>query len=94
MIEIKNMSFGYKRQKLFKDLELSLQPGNIYGLLGKNGAGKTTLLKLICGLRLPQAGTCSVLGFDPAQRPAHLLEDICFISEDLHVPRNPHAGLS
>ncbi len=89
MIEIKNMSFGYKRQKLFKDLELSLQPGNIYGLLGKNGAGKTTLLKLICGLRLPQGGTCSVLGFDPAQRPAHLLEDICFISEDLHVPAIP-----
>ena len=83
------MSFGYKKQKLFKDLELSLQQGNIYGLLGKNGAGKTTLLKLICGLRLPQAGKCSVLGFDPAQRPAHLLEDICFISEDLHVPAIP-----
>jgi ABC-2 type transport system ATP-binding protein len=91
VIEIKNMSFGYKRQQLFKDLEVSLQPGNIYGLLGKNGAGKTTLLKLICGLRLPQAGKCRVLGFDPAQRPAHLLEEICFISEDLHVPAIPMA---
>jgi len=86
MIEIKNLSFGYRKQKLFNDLELMLEPGNIYGLLGKNGAGKTTLLKLMCGLRLPQAGKCSVLGFDPSQRPAHLLEEICFISEDLHVP--------
>jgi ABC-2 type transport system ATP-binding protein len=91
VIEIKNMSFGYKKQKLFKDLELSLQPGNIYGLLGKNGAGKTTLLKLMCGLRLPQTGTCSVLGFNPALRPAHLLENVCFISEDLHVPAIPAA---
>ncbi|HEY9595188.1 MAG TPA: ABC transporter ATP-binding protein [Spirochaetia bacterium] len=91
MIEIKNMSFGYKRQKLFNDLSLSLSPGNIYGLLGKNGAGKTTLLKIICGLRLPQEGSCSVLGMDPAKRPVHLLEDICFISEELHVAAIPPA---
>jgi len=42
MIEIKGMAFGYKRQKLFEGLDLFLEPGNIYGLLGKNGAGKTT----------------------------------------------------
>jgi ABC-2 type transport system ATP-binding protein len=86
VIEIKNMSFGYKRQRLFSGLNLSLEPGNIYGLLGKNGAGKTTLLKLICGLRFPQGGACRIMGYDPAQRPAHLLEDICFLSEDLYVP--------
>lgn len=86
MIEIRNMNFGYRRERLFTGLNLSLQPGNIYGLLGKNGAGKTTLLKLICGLRFPQGGECRVLGYDPAQRPAHLLEDICFISEELYVP--------
>ncbi len=86
MIEIKGMAFGYKRQKLFDGLDLSLEPGNIYGLLGKNGAGKTTLLKLICGLRFPQAGECRVLGYLPQNRPAGLLEDICLISEDLYVP--------
>ena len=86
MVEIRNLSFGYRRQRLFSGLDLSLQPGNIYGLLGKNGAGKTTLLKLICGLRFPQGGACRIMGYDPAQRPAHLLEDICFLSEDLYVP--------
>jgi ABC-2 type transport system ATP-binding protein len=100
MIDIQDMTFGYKRQELFSHLSLSLAGGNIYGLLGKNGAGKTTLLKLICGLRLPQGGTCRVLGFDPAVRPAGLLEEICFVPEDLHVPAIPmrlferlHAGL-
>jgi ABC-2 type transport system ATP-binding protein len=86
VIEIKDLSFSYKREKLFSELDLSLEPGNIYGLLGKNGAGKTTLLKLICGLRFPKKGECRVLGFTPADRPAHLLEEICFISEDLFVP--------
>ena len=86
MITVKNMTFGYRREKLFNGLDLSLEPGNIYGLLGKNGAGKTTLLKLIAGLRFPQSGELSVLGFVPAQRSAHLLEDICFVSEELFVP--------
>ncbi len=86
MVEIRDLSFGYKGKALFSGLNLSLSPGNIYGLLGKNGAGKTTLLKLISGLRLPQKGTCDVLGYDPAHRPARLLEEICFIAEELHVP--------
>jgi len=86
VVEIRNMSFGYRKKKLFSGLDLTLQPGNIYGLLGKNGAGKTTLLKIISGLRQAQEGTCSVLGFDPARRSAPLLEEICFIAEELYVP--------
>ena len=57
MVEIANMSFGYRKKKLFSGLDLALEPGNIYGLLGKNGAGKTTLLKIISGLRQAQEGT-------------------------------------
>lgn len=86
MVEIRNMSFGYKKKKLFSGLDLTLQPGNIYGLLGKNGAGKTSLLKIISGLRLAQEGSCTVLGHDPARRPAALLEELCFIAEELYVP--------
>jgi ABC-2 type transport system ATP-binding protein len=85
-ISIKGLSFGYAREPLFRDLELFLEPGNIYGLLGKNGAGKTTLLKLICGLRLPQLGKCEVLGYNPRNRPAGLLEEIYFLPEEFHVP--------
>jgi len=86
MIEIKGMAFGYKRERLFDSLCLELEPGNIYGLLGKNGAGKTTLLKLICGLRFPQAGECRVLGYLPQNRAAGMLEDVCLVSEELYVP--------
>jgi ABC-2 type transport system ATP-binding protein len=86
VVEISNLGFGYTRERLFSGLDVHLDPGNIYGLLGKNGAGKTTLLKLICGLRFPQEGECRVLGYDPQRRPAELLQEICFIPEEFYVP--------
>lgn len=49
------MTFGYGKKKiLFQNLNLHMQAGHIYGLLGKNGAGKSTLLKNIAGLVFPQ----------------------------------------
>ena len=86
MINITNLSFSYGKKKLFKDLEVQLKPGNIYGLLGKNGAGKTTLLKLITGLRYPGGGECRVLDFDPEKRLPGLLREIYFIPEEYFVP--------
>ena len=85
-IKIESLSFGYTKERLFSNLNLNLSGGNIYGLLGKNGAGKTTLLKLICGLRIPEDGACSVLGWEPRSRPAPLLEDIYFLPEEFYTP--------
>jgi ABC-2 type transport system ATP-binding protein len=87
MIEIKNLSFAYPRKPLlFKDLDLSLNKGHIYGLLGKNGAGKSTLLKNMTGLAFPKKGSCLFNGINVANRPVSALEDIYFIAEELFVP--------
>ncbi len=87
MVQIENLSFGYTRkQSLFDRLALELIPGNIYGLLGRNGAGKTTLLKVIAGLVFPRQGTSKVSGIDSAVRAPEVLEDICFIPEEYHLP--------
>jgi len=87
MIEIKNLSYAYPRQPLlFKDLDLHLEKGHIYGLLGKNGAGKSTLLKNMVGLSFPKDGHCLFNGINVAKRPVSVLEDIYFIAEELFVP--------
>ncbi len=44
------------------DVNLSLEDGRIYGLVGDNGAGKTTLLRLMAGLALPTAGSMALFG--------------------------------
>ncbi|TDQ09872.1 ABC transporter ATP-binding protein [Pedobacter metabolipauper] len=87
MIQIDNLNFGYKKDKLlFNNMSMKLSPGHIYGLLGKNGAGKSSLLKNMAGLVYAQSGSLSVMGFDPAKRQPGLLAQICFIPEELYLP--------
>ena len=87
MIQLENIQFGYvKSRPLFKDLNLTLEPGHIYGLLGKNGAGKTTLLKIMSGLRFPDSGTATILGENATLRKAETLRNIYFLQEEMFVP--------
>ncbi|MFN0255120.1 ABC transporter ATP-binding protein [Pedobacter ureilyticus] len=87
MIKIENLNFSYSKQRiLFKDISMQLSNGHIYGLLGKNGAGKSTLLKNLAGLVYAQSGKIDVFGFDPAKRQPAMLQQICFIPEEFHLP--------
>lgn len=87
MVKLQNLQFGYKKRKpLFTNLNLQLEPGFIYGLLGKNGAGKSTLLKHISGLLFPDAGECLVWGFNSKDRNPEMLKDIFVIPEEFELP--------
>jgi len=87
MITIKDLTFWYSKQnKIFEKLNLELEAGHIYGLLGKNGAGKTTLLKLICGLSFPKSGTVAMDGLIPARRETGFLKDIFLVPEEISLP--------
>lgn len=87
MIEISNLTFGYSKKKLlFKNLNLKLQMGHIYGLLGKNGAGKSTLLKNLAGLVFPQEGICKLKGYRAADRLPGFLQELFFIPEEIYLP--------
>jgi ABC-2 type transport system ATP-binding protein len=50
-------------------LDLTIWPGEVFGILGPNGAGKTTTLEMLEGLRAPDAGEMRVAGFDPVADP-------------------------
>ncbi|PRY06075.1 ABC-2 type transport system ATP-binding protein [Pontibacter ummariensis] len=87
MIALNDIHFRYKKKKqLFENLNLSLQPGFIYGLLGKNGAGKSSLLKLISGLLYPDSGECRVFGYDASARKPAMLQDIYLVPEEFNLP--------
>jgi ABC-2 type transport system ATP-binding protein len=87
MITLNNVSFAYsKKKEVFSNLDLTLQPGSIYGLLGKNGAGKTTLLKMMCGLATPSAGSCTTLGEKAASKNPSLMRELFFLPEEFYMP--------
>ena len=87
MLELDAVSFSYKKKKpLFQDLSININPGGIYGLLGKNGAGKTSLLRIMAGLLSPQAGAATAFGRPVRRRHPDTLTDIFFVPEEFFLP--------
>lgn len=64
MIKAINISKHYivqgKKKQVFKNLSLTIQPGERLALMGRNGAGKSTLLRLLCGLEKPNGGKVDI----------------------------------
>lgn len=50
IVKIENLSKSFKRNTIFENVNIKLEPGHIYGLIGRNGTGKTVLLKILCGI--------------------------------------------
>ena len=87
MIQLNNVEFGYvKTRPLFNGVTLHLEPGHLYGLLGRNGAGKTTLLKIMTGLLFPQNGEATLEGKPSYKRTAEQLQKVYFLQEEIYVP--------
>jgi ATPase subunit of ABC transporter with duplicated ATPase domains len=60
----RGLAGGYGHRTLFDDLDLTVAPGDVVGVVGANGAGKTTLLRLLAGIDEPQAGSVSLAPSD------------------------------
>ncbi|EKU46572.1 ABC transporter ATP-binding protein EcsA [Staphylococcus massiliensis] len=63
-VNVKNLTGGYGRNPIIKDVSFELQPGEIVGLIGLNGAGKSTTIKHILGLLNPMSGDMSISGIN------------------------------
>ena len=86
MVSINNLHFAYRRKPVFKGLSLQLEPGHIYGLLGRNGMGKSTLLRSMAGFLFPQQGEIGVLGFEPRKRQPAFLQRVFLLPEEFYLP--------
>ncbi len=62
MIKLNNIIKSFGNNEVLKGIDLNINTGEIFGLIGKNGAGKTTLLSIIAGLSDATSGTCCVNG--------------------------------
>ncbi|HZS87264.1 MAG TPA: ATP-binding cassette domain-containing protein [Chloroflexota bacterium] len=62
VIELRDVCKDYGNTRVLYDVNLSIMPGEVVGLVGDNGAGKSTLLKIITGYHLPSAGAVYLAG--------------------------------
>ena len=89
MVTISDLHFAYRRKPIFTGLSLDLQPGYIYGLLGRNGTGKSTLLRNLAGLLSPRKGLIRVGGLEPGRRQPAFLQQVYLVPEEFHLPAIP-----
>lgn len=71
----------YGRNVAVKGLDLSVRPGEIFGLVGPDGAGKTSTIQMLCSLSAPSGGNARVLGYDTVRRAEAVKEHIGYMSE-------------
>lgn len=60
MLSVNNLSISFPDKKLFEDVNLIFNDGNVYGVIGANGAGKSTFLKILNGEKEPTTGNVSM----------------------------------
>ena len=81
---------AYGGREVLRDISLTLEPGRIYGLIGRNGAGKTTLLSILTAQNPATGGTVSLDG-QPVWENRKSLEKLCFSRE---LTANAESGLA
>ena len=95
-IRIENLSKSFGDLNAVNDLSLSVNEGEIFGLVGPDGAGKTTTMRLLTGIMEPSGGDAWVAGHHIVDNPEALKEDIADMSQrfglypDLTVLENIH----
>ena len=81
IIEIHDLSHAYGSKRVLYHVNLNVETGTFYALLGRNGAGKTTLLKILAGLIEPRGGSSRVLGSDSRELGPNDWTQIGYVSE-------------
>jgi sodium transport system ATP-binding protein len=85
MIHVENLTKSFRdlrrgQVRAVDDISFNAKPGEVFGLLGPNGAGKTTTMRILCTVLKPTSGIAKVAGFDVAEQPSMVRQNIGFLS--------------
>lgn len=80
-ITLESVKKSFDGKAAVKDLTLSVQPGEVRGLLGPNGSGKSTTMKMIMGIIKPDYGKINLCGVNVLQQPLEAKKLVGYVSE-------------
>ncbi|MGE5400240.1 MAG: ATP-binding cassette domain-containing protein [Ignavibacteriales bacterium] len=93
-IKINNLRKSYGSLKAVNGINLDVEKGEMFGLVGPDGAGKTTTIRMLCGLIGPDEGSAEILGMDLVRQKKSINKNIGYLSQkfslygDLTVDEN------
>ena len=79
-IALRGLSKQYGKVTALADLDLTIEPGEVYGYLGPNGAGKTTTIRLLLGLHRPTSGRAELFGIDAWADPVRAHRKVAYVA--------------
>lgn len=83
IIEIKNLSKFYGRQRGIEDVSFSVDEGEIFGFIGPNGAGKSTTIRTLLALFEPTGGSAAIFGKDCTKAAAEIAKDVGYLPSEV-----------
>src|SRR5215510_15573593 len=79
-IETQGLTKRYGSTLALDGLDLTVEPGEVYGFLGPNGAGKTTTIRLLLALHRPTAGRAELFGIDAWADPVSAHRRLAYVA--------------
>nr|WP_298930870.1 ABC transporter ATP-binding protein [uncultured Allomuricauda sp.] len=87
MIQVENLHKKFSKNQVLSGLDLNIQKGGIFAILGPNGSGKTTLIKIILGMVIADKGVVSVFG-KPVKNKWKYRQEIEYLPQIANFPSN------
>lgn len=81
LVQLEGVDHRYGHQWALRDIDFSVEAGELFGVVGADGAGKTTLLQICAAILDPTAGRCDVLGFDSVTGAKAITARIGYMSQ-------------
>lgn len=82
MLEVRNLSFSYRRREVLRNVSFVASPGETVSIIGANGAGKTTLLKILATLLVPDDGSILFDGHNANEEPMKFRRQLGYLPEE------------
>ena len=93
-LDIRGLKKAFGDTQAVRGIDLTIDRGELFGIVGPDGAGKTTLIRMLCGIVKPDEGSASILGFDLVTQLQEIKQRIGYLSQrftlypDLSVDEN------
>jgi ABC-2 type transport system ATP-binding protein len=81
VVNISNLHKNFKHRVAIDNVNLQIESGDIFGIIGANGSGKTTLLKILATVMKPASGSVQILGHDVSRKPEKIRGFIGYLPE-------------